>query len=195
MTDAMKDRSKPSGDTTNIYSGFVYEWINNINGKWYIGSHKGTPDDGYKASGVAINKAFKKYGIENFTRHVFLCDDFTSMEEMVLTAKDAANDSMSYNMTNEARGWGHINNCEKHKKRNAAHLKKLAKEGRNGFWKGRKHSEESKIKIGIRSRKPAIIDGIKYESITAASKEIGVNRTTISFRLNSINFKNYTYGN
>ena len=44
--------------------GFVYKWTNSFNGKWYIGSHKGTPEDGYTASGTVIQEAFSKYGIK-----------------------------------------------------------------------------------------------------------------------------------
>lgn len=33
---------------TSLPHGFVYKWINLINGKWYIGSHNGTVDDGYR---------------------------------------------------------------------------------------------------------------------------------------------------
>ena len=196
MINTMKGRSKPPGDTTNNYSGFVYEWINKTNGKWYIGSHKGTPDDGYTASGIAINKAFEKYGLDNFIRRVFLCNNFTEIEENVLTRKDAANDPMSYNMTNEARGFGHINNCEKQKKRNVEHLKELARQGKNGYWTGRKHSEESKRKIGLRTIERAtavVIDGIRYESGGLAEKATGIKRPTIRYRAMSPNFKNYYY--
>jgi len=50
--------------------GFIYKWTNLINGKMYIGSHKGTIDDGYIGSGKYFNHALNKYGIENFTREI-----------------------------------------------------------------------------------------------------------------------------
>ena len=50
--------------------GFVYKWTNKVNRKWYIGSHKGYPEDKYTAGGKLIKEAFKKYGIENFEREI-----------------------------------------------------------------------------------------------------------------------------
>ena len=46
------------------YSGFIYKQINQINQKWYIGSHFGCKDDGYPGSGDAFIRAVRKYGIE-----------------------------------------------------------------------------------------------------------------------------------
>lgn len=48
--------------------GFVYMWINKLNGKKYVGLHKGSLLDGYIGSGVVFRKAIEKYGIENFER-------------------------------------------------------------------------------------------------------------------------------
>ena len=97
--------------------GFVYKWVNNLNGKWYIGSHKGSVDDGYTASGNAINSAFDKYGIENFTRYIiYEGDDYRLVEELSLESHDAANDPMSYNLKNKAiGGFDHINNSGKNR--------------------------------------------------------------------------------
>lgn len=50
------------------HNGFVYMWINTINGKRYVGSHWGHEDDGYIGSGVVFKKAIKKYGLDQFVR-------------------------------------------------------------------------------------------------------------------------------
>jgi len=86
---------------------------------------------------------------------------------------------------------------------------------KNPFY-GKKHSEESrrkmseskkgqgenipksdshreKIKMSNPKRKPVIIDDVKYNSINEASKILGIDRKTITYRLNSKNFKNYNY--
>ena len=86
-------------------TGFVYKWVNNLNGKWYSGSHKGTPDDGYVGSGTVFDSALAKHGIENFTRHIiYEGPDYRLVEELHLISHDAKNNPMSYNLKNEALG-------------------------------------------------------------------------------------------
>lgn len=64
---------------------------------------------------------------------------------------------------------------------------------------GRKHSKESIEIIRLKNiqncplRKPIIIDEIQYQSVTDASKIIGIGRKTIEYRCRSKNFNNYKY--
>lgn len=61
--------------------GYIYITINNINGKVYIGKHKCSQyDPHYMGSGTIINKAFDKYGIENFTNKII--DIADTLEEL-----------------------------------------------------------------------------------------------------------------
>ena len=46
--------------------GYIYETTNLINGKKYIGQHRGSFDENYKGSGTLLRRAIKKYGKENF---------------------------------------------------------------------------------------------------------------------------------
>lgn len=49
---------------------YIYITTNLINGKQYIGQHKGDYNDSYLGSGILITKAIKKYGKDNFTKEV-----------------------------------------------------------------------------------------------------------------------------
>lgn len=106
--------------------GFVYKWTNKKNGKWYIGSHLGTPDDKYVASGKIFNRAIRRYGIDSFSREIlYQGKDFRTTESEYLRKLQAAKDPMSYNLTDAAIGgamWGKVNGMfgkklsEEHKK-------------------------------------------------------------------------------
>lgn len=88
--------------------GYVYKVINKINGKYYIGSSKLSPNENksYYGSGKAINDALKKYGKSNFTK-VILAEtegEAKTLETFILHDINAASDPLSYNMTNNALG-------------------------------------------------------------------------------------------
>lgn len=53
----------------NYKKAYIYEIINNINKKTYVGQHKSkTEKDNYFGSGTVLNQAFDKYGKENFSK-------------------------------------------------------------------------------------------------------------------------------
>ena len=54
-----------------MYEAFIYKWTNKTNGKYYIGYHKGTPDDGYISSGKTFLAAYEK-DPDNFYREILL---------------------------------------------------------------------------------------------------------------------------
>lgn len=84
--------------------GYVYKFTIRETGKWYIGSHCGNKK-GYLGSGLAWQAALKKYGIDSFDREIlYEGDNYRAEEERILKQLDAANDSMSYNLKNEAMG-------------------------------------------------------------------------------------------
>ena len=127
--------------------GFVYIWINKVNLKWYIGSHKGTTTDGYTASGTNIKRAFRKYGIENFERSILYEGlNYRQEEENWLIALDAANSDMSYNLSSKAAGCAGYKHSEEWKANHSARLKGRYK-GRTPWNKGIKHTQKTKDKI------------------------------------------------
>jgi len=61
---------------------FIYMTTNMIDGKRYIGQHKGYEYDGYLGSGVRIVNAIKKYGKENFKREIICyCNTQEELDE------------------------------------------------------------------------------------------------------------------
>jgi hypothetical protein len=88
---------------------FVYETINLINGKKYIGKHSTkNKNDGYLGSGIYLNRAINKYGKENFKR-VILKEFDTEKEafdyESELVGMDIVNNSNYYNIIKGGIGW------------------------------------------------------------------------------------------
>jgi group I intron endonuclease len=88
--------------------GYVYKITNKINGKYYIGSSKFSPDKNwsYYGSGKAIIDAIKKYGKSNFIKEILVetPGEAKILEKDILYSLDVANDPLSYNMTNDALG-------------------------------------------------------------------------------------------
>ena len=80
----------------------VYETVNLINGKKYIGKHA-TPDphDDYLGSGVVLSKAIEKYGRDNFTKtvlHVFDTEEQMNAKERELVTPEVVISEEYYNI-------------------------------------------------------------------------------------------------
>jgi group I intron endonuclease len=107
----------------------VYKTTNLITGNYYIGVHKTadfTKFDGYYGSGKILKQAIKKYGKENFLRTViavYNTPESAFHAESLLVNESTISDPMCYNI-------------------------KIGGDIPPKFdWNGRKHSNESKIKI------------------------------------------------
>ncbi len=51
---------------------YVYKTVNKVNGKYYIGKHKGELDDEYLGSGLVIQQAIEKYGKDSFEKEILI---------------------------------------------------------------------------------------------------------------------------
>lgn len=68
----------------------VYQINDNKNKKIYIGVHTTqNVNDGYMGSGVALQKAFKEHGIENFSKTILY--DFDNIDEMIAMEAELVN--------------------------------------------------------------------------------------------------------
>ena len=93
----------------------IYKITNIVNGKFYIGKHSTLDiNDSYMGSGVAIKKAIKKYGKENFTKEIlFEFENETDclIKEAAIVTSEFINDPLTYNMTCGGKGsFAHIDN-------------------------------------------------------------------------------------
>ena len=158
----------------------VYKTTNLINGKFYIGKHQTTDvNDGYMGSGKLLLRAIKKYGEYNFHKeilHICKSEKHMNILEKILVVPDH---EINYNLCPGGKGgWGYLNDSsEKHVERckkgyknadlskynenrnyslQSSRMKQWHKEGRlksPPSWSGKKHSDDSKKKIGEKNSK------------------------------------------
>lgn len=141
--------------------GFIYLTTNNINGKKYIGMCKYTHEKLYLGSGKILKEAIKKYGKENFERIILQeCETFEELslaEEQWIKKYNAVEDLNFYNLTSGGFGgnsdymkefWSSLTEDERKKCRNWS---RRPMSGSNNPMFNRKHSEETKKKIGSKS--------------------------------------------
>lgn len=119
---------------------FIYSITNNINLKEYVGFHATNDlNDGYMGSGIAINRAYKKYGKGNFGKRILeFCDknNWSDREKYWINELNTYN--KGYNLSKGGEGSAGIKLSDKAKQ-------KISKSR-----KGKKISTQSKIKIGLK---------------------------------------------
>ena len=162
----------------------VYKITNKTNQKFYIGKHQtNNLNDGYMGSGKLLKAAYKKYGMENFSKeilHVFETEEEMNAKEKELVILHET----SYNLCEGGKGgFSYINKnklkdysnnakisgfknftaeqrkeyCSKGAKVRAEKLKNMTAEERQIIFKNNKrvHSDETKRRIGEARRKIA----------------------------------------
>lgn len=154
---------------------FVYCWTDKKNHKLYIGSHKGSIDDGYVCSSKHMMKEYEKRP-EDFSRQIVACgntQDIRKLETVILQSVNAAVNEDFYNKHQNDGfffdGWKKGEMTEEHREKLAAAKrgKKLSETHRLNILNNRvgkknsqkhkealiasrigsKHSEESKKKM------------------------------------------------
>ena len=88
---------------TDFKYKYFYKITNNINGCFYYGIHSTNDlDDGYMGSGKRLKKAYKKYGVENFTKEILKY--FDTLKELndyeaEIVNEEMINNPCCYNMS------------------------------------------------------------------------------------------------
>jgi len=81
---------------------FVYCWTDHLTNMLYVGSHKGSTDDGYVCSSKLMKEQYE-IRPQDFTRQIIAqgkTEDVRSLECKILTAINARIDEQFYNQTN-----------------------------------------------------------------------------------------------
>ena len=156
---------------------YIYQITNLVNGKTYVGQRTLTnghtfETDTYRGSGKLLQKAYKKYGKENFKRECILIGLFTKEQlnrfEKCMIACQRLIGKAEYNIADGGEGWSegmreaHWNavHNELHNKRVSEGLTKAYADGKRAVtitayaatFTGKKHSLESKKKISEKAK-------------------------------------------
>lgn len=162
----------------------IYKTTNLLNGKFYIGKHQTeNKDDSYLGSGVALEKAIKKYGRNNFIREIlFECD---SEEEMNQKEKEIITDDLIKNKNCYNIGLGgeggamfkgrHHTKETKQKLREISSGKHLTEETKQKLReknKGRIFSEETRKKISEKAKERYSLNNMSNKSKEKISESL-----------------------
>ena len=169
---------------------YIYCITNKINNKTYIGQHKtSNVIDSYMGSGVVINKAFQKYGIENFSKSILAVahtKENIDILEKVFIALYRAEGKAEYNIADGGSGCYCSGEFEKQRKQkiskaSAEHWKNYTDEEIQRIKqkisiknKGKKHphSNETKQKISKASAEHWKKEGYREKVSKAISKSL-----------------------
>lgn len=141
--------------------GFIYLTTNKINGKKYIGMCKYSHEKNYLGSGKILKEAIKKHGKENFERQILQeCANFNELsnaEKYWIDFYNAVQSDEFYNLTPGGFG-GNSDYMKEYWSKLAEEERKLCRNwfkrdvgGKNNPMFNRKHTEETKKKIGSKS--------------------------------------------
>lgn len=130
------------------YEAFVYCWTDKKTNKLYVGSHKGSIDDGYVCSSKYMMEEYKKRP-EDFSRQIVAEGNYEEcllLETKILQSVNAKINENFYNMHNgDGKFYRKYITEESKKKISESHKGKLlSKEHKLSISKGLKNSEKFK---------------------------------------------------
>ena len=155
--------------------GYIYITENLINHKLYIGQHRSNIlDEKYKGSGVLLQKAFKKYGKDNFKTTILdECDSEESLnerEEYWINYFNAVESDNYYNISRGGKG----HKCSPWNKGKHG-VQIFTKSQLDSLEKGRRLPASEKLKEKLRNRKDLVEYTDEYRE--KLSKAQSMNRT------------------
>ena len=157
--------------------GYIYKTINLLNGKIYVGQHKGTIfDKGYLGSGQLLSKALQKYGREAFEIELLAwAPDKTTLdalEKYYIKYYDACDHERGYNIAEGGQGGDlgprarqHISDALKGRPKSAEHKLKLSAANR-----GKQLSQDTKNKIAAKNKNRIVTSDTRKKMSEAAKK-------------------------
>lgn len=127
---------------------YVYLTTNLITDKKYVGSHKGSEKDSYLGSGKLLLNSLKKHGRNNFKKEILEValtkEEAFHLEEKYIKIHDTLYPK-GYNLS--PKGGLGVPNCFSEESK-----EKISNSNKgNKKWLGKKHSEESKKKIRLKT--------------------------------------------
>ncbi|AFQ97192.1 putative Seg-like homing endonuclease, GIY-YIG family [Aeromonas phage Aes508] len=132
---------------------YLYKTTNLLNDKIYIGVHTtNNIDDGYMGSGKLLHLSISKYGIDNFKKEIL--EFFETREECLAREREIVNSEFiarhdTYNLKIGGEG-GFFRN----------------------YWLGKKHNEETKLKISLANRSRYCESGVREAHSKRVSESI-----------------------
>ena len=122
--------------------GYIYLTTNLINGKIYVGQHISLSfDEKYAGSGTILQKAFKKYGRENFSTEIlYECNSQEELDEKemyYIELMQSTDSNIGYNIK---LGGGNSPCADSVKKK----ISEIEKANPNRAMLGRKHTQETR---------------------------------------------------
>ena len=151
----------------------LYKITNTVTGEYYIGKHNGWTQNGYWGSGNRIQRLIKKYGTDNFKYDILVISDVDyifELERKMVTVNLIESDEKCLNLRVGGEGFTEHTKSTKLKLSKIKKLqmqdpieKKKISDGVKKYFaenpkvleiisnthKGKKHSEETKLKMSI----------------------------------------------
>lgn len=147
---------------------FVYCWTDHLKNMLYVGSHKGSTDDGYICSSKLMLEQYKKRP-GDFIRQIIAHgteEQVRTLEKKILESSNAMNDPQFYNMSTNGgyfRLKGHTEKTKEKMKGPKSDIAKrnmsIAKKGRLPKNLNKLHSKEVKAKAKEKAKEAITILG------------------------------------